>query len=485
MSLPHYSVPTNKVELIDLKPTDIYPMMALCQIKVMYVGENRNDSDYPKEVTKEMSKALRGCPIVGRKVTKENGSTDFGDHSEIFWFEDGKLKVDHQTQPYGFVDPNAQVWFQDFEEEGATRTYLVTNGYIWTNEYTDGSIALTGGGRPHSMEIAKDSIKGDWTYNEVENHEFFVVTDAMFSQLCILGEDVEPCFEGSSITPVNHNGPSTNFSLALYSMMQELKNYTMAKGDHIMKNVEMNQEENIQPTSEFEKKKEEKKGAPEGSGKPEEGDEGKGQEEEDKDKKKPATNHEDTSGENGGENGGETAEPAQEPAADPTPDPTPTPTPDPTPDPTPAPDDGKNSDREEDRNDKSGKGLRKNFDLEAQISTLQSSLELLQNQFNALKEENEKLAAFKNNIEDAKKDELIAQFYNLTDEDKADVINNKSSYSLEEIKGKLAAICFDKKISFTKDNDNKMPAVTYTNMNQMSADDTPDWVKAVLSNEDN
>jgi hypothetical protein len=39
----------------------------------------------------------------------------------------------------------------------------------------------------------------------------------------------------------------------------------------------------------------------------------------------------------------------------------------------------------------------------------------------------------------------------LTDEDKKDVIENKSKYSLEETKSKLAVICFDKKVNFNLD----------------------------------
>ena len=30
--------------------------------------------------------------------------------------------------------------------------------------------------------------------------EFFIINYAVFSKLCILGDDVEPCFEGSSVT---------------------------------------------------------------------------------------------------------------------------------------------------------------------------------------------------------------------------------------------------------------------------------------------
>jgi len=56
---------------------------------------------------------------------------------------------------------------------------------------------------------------------------------------------------------------------------------------------------------------------------------------------------------------------------------------------------------------------------------------------------------FKKEIDNQKKDALIAEFYMLSDEDKAEIIQNKENYTLDEIKAKLSVICFDKKISFT------------------------------------
>jgi len=75
-----------------------------------------------------------------------------------------------------------------------------------------------------------------------------------------------------------------------------------------------------------------------------------------------------------------------------------------------------------------------------------------------LEKEIGELRAFKEEIENKEKDALISQFNMLSDEDKEDVINNKSKYSLEEIKAKLAVICFDKKVNFnlnvSSENDN-------------------------------
>ena len=76
----------------------------------------------------------------------------------------------------------------------------------------------------------------------------------------------------------------------------------------------------------------------------------------------------------------------------------------------------------------------------------------------------------------------------LSDEDKKDVIENKTKYSLEQIESKLAVICFKKKVNFnleetSENKDNKKetdnPVTTFNVDNR--EDSTPDWIKAVES----
>jgi len=107
----------------------------------------------------------------------------------------------------------------------------------------------------------------------------------------------------------------------------------------------------------------------------------------------------------------------------------------------------------------------------------------LKKNYSLLEQENKELKEFKNKIEDQEKDNLINEFYMLSEEDKKEIIENKSNYSLDEIKSKLAVICFDKKISFDLNNDSKEkssdePETLFT-LNVEQSDNTPDWVKAV------
>ena len=66
MALAHQSISTiNSPQFINLSPLDINPLISSCDIKVFYLGENRNGSFIDKSVAMEMAKTLRGVPIVG------------------------------------------------------------------------------------------------------------------------------------------------------------------------------------------------------------------------------------------------------------------------------------------------------------------------------------------------------------------------------------------------------------------------------------
>jgi hypothetical protein len=117
--------------------------------------------------------------------------------------------------------------------------------------------------------------------------EFFIINDAIFSKLCILGDDVEPCFEGASVTSPNFN-LDKNFSNTLFSMMKDLK-YALEKGGPEMAKIENATPEEVKDTfveSTFEKKEEDKKEETSSEQEQEQKEEETTQEEEKKDSKK-------------------------------------------------------------------------------------------------------------------------------------------------------------------------------------------------------
>lgn len=478
----HKSIATiDSPEFINLKPLDINPLMSSCEIKVLYLGENRNRSYITEEVATEMAKTLRGAPIVGYfRKEKE----DFADHGNRMIIDDEGIKFECMTKPYGFVDPAAKVWFQTFEDTDefgnkVTRKYLMTTGYLWTGQYEECKVAAEEG-RPHSMELDEDTLVGHWATNRESGMDFFIINDAIFSKLCILGDDVEPCFEGSSVTAPKVSSNFTKiddeFKKTLFSMMQELQ-FALQGGQQMEDEVKVPETEVVEETpaveaepiaeeipaeeftaeeeaviaepvveteveNDFAASKKEDENESEESSDEEEKEEAS---EEDEEKKKYAKKEDEE----------EKEEKAEEPA--------------------------ENSDapkaEEEEEDEK-----KKKFEL------LETEFAALQEKYSELEVKYNELVEFKAQVEDAKKDEMISKFCFLSDEDKKEVIENKSKYSVDEIEAKLSVICVRNKVNFNLDDSSKNdinteePVVTTFNLVN-EGPSIPAWIMAVKNNQ--
>ena len=228
--------------------TSISPLISKCEIKVMYVGANRNMSYISKDVATQMAQTLPGTPIVG--YYSENAE-DFRDHGDQIVVDGDGIKFNCLTKPYGFVPLETKVWFQEFEDTDEfgnkiLREYLMCEGYLWTEQYKEAQRVINEG-RPHSMELDDETLKGHWSTDNNRGIDFFIINDAIFSKLCILGEDVEPCFEGSSVTAPEVSSSFTlkedEFKSTLFTMMKELKELTYSlqnKGGNSMDELNAN-----------------------------------------------------------------------------------------------------------------------------------------------------------------------------------------------------------------------------------------------------
>lgn len=455
-------------EFINLQPLDINPLMSECEIKVLYIGQNRNHSYISKDVATEMSKTLRGAPIVGwYKEQKE----DFGDHGDRMIFDGDGIRFECLTKPYGFVAPNAKVWFQKFKESDdfgneVEREYLMTTGYLWTGQFTECQDVIESG-RPHSMELDEKSLNGKWSTDINSNMEFFIINDAVFSKLCILGEDVEPCFEGSSITSPEVSKDFTkvddDFKRTLFTMMEELK-FALQKGGTLMaKETEIQVEQTAidqQEKFSVEKDKVEQKTTEENQKFTEDVDTEKTVEtsfvsNSSEDDKKKKEEEEDKSDNSQDANSGN--------------------------------DDNKKE--EDDEEDKDKKPQTKNsLENEDHYNELQQQYNELNNKYTELQDAYQGLIEFKNQIDNEKKDALIKSFYMLSDEDKKDVVENKSKYTLDEIEAKLSIIYTKKQFALegqkeTQKQEDSSQVVTYNLKESEMTDSAPDWVKAVRETE--
>ena len=472
-------------EFINLQPMDINPLMSKCDVKVLYIGQNRNRSSITKQVATEMSKTLRGCPIVGYYIEKKE---DFGDHGDQVIIDGEGIKFNKLTKPYGFVAPDARVWFQFFEDQDefgntCVREYLMTEGYLWTGQFEECQRVLENS-NPQSMELDEKTLKGYWSTDNNKGIDFFIINDAVFSKLCILGDDVEPCFEGANVSAPNLSSQFSKddeFAKSLFTMMSELKfalnnseggkpmhNEIQNELDNNVASTSFENQDNVEaPVTQFDESGEAgaenssdsqtsaEDGVPETSteegeavvltaSEPPVNDEEKVLEDnaEVSLKKKP----EEFAKEKDKEEKSETEK---------------------------SEDNTEDEDKKEDFACKEDEDKKDKFSLEQQLAELQT-------QFAALQAENAELLAFKQKVEEKEKDELIASFYMLSDEDKKDVIDNKANYSLKEIKAELSMICVDKKVNFNLENAASVEEAPVTfNLNSHQADTLPAWLRAV------
>ena len=79
------------------------------------------------------------------------------------------------------------------------------------------------------MELDEGTLNGSWTKDDNGNLKFFIINEAIISKLCILGENVEPCFEGSQIKA--EFSFEEGFKNTWFSMIQEVKELLNKGGD--------------------------------------------------------------------------------------------------------------------------------------------------------------------------------------------------------------------------------------------------------------
>ena len=458
----HISIPIEStIELLNFTP--INPLISKCEIKVCYVGEdpNRNRSIITKPVATEMAKTLPGSPIVGF-YNKEKG--DFEEHNRMIDVSNGKFNVIDTTRPYGFVDLGAKVWFQKFLDDGIEHEYLMTEGYVWSDIYPE-SKRIVEKGNNQSMELHNKLTKGTWTTDDNGKPKFFIINEAIISKLCILGEDVEPCFEGAGIAA--QFSIDGDFKEKMFSMIEELKTALQEGGATHMENNENimieneNQETEIVLDNQDEFKKKSKE-----------------EEEEDEEKKPPfppkkddeKSESEESSDDEDDEDDDEEKKKKKKMNH------------------------AKEEEEDEDKCPECGKPKsectcedekKKKYNLEEipEYVELAKEYALAIAKVEELENEIKPLREFKSAADKKEKEDMIKSFYMLSDEDKADVLANIDTYSLDDIEAKLAILCVRNKVNFNLDEDNKEEeseaSLIYNVTAEDGNDNAPAWIKAV------
>ena len=468
------------IEFINITP--INPLISKCQIKVCYVGEepNRNGSIITKEVARGMANSLPGSPIVG---FFNEDKQDFEEHNRVIDISNGEFKIKDTTRPYGFVDLNAKVWFQKFLDDGQNEhEYMMTEGWLWTGQYPECKRILDKGNN-QSMELDEGTLDATWSKNKNNEPLFFIINEAIISKLCILGENNEPCFEGSNIkAPTIQFALEEGFKEQLFSMINELKDllnkggekvftrYSVEIGDTLWNALYDHVKDQYSIESVCEDG-EQKFAVLTADGK---------YYRLDFSLLDDAIEFAESVGLI--EDYTPEAEPQFDASA--------------------VEQYIQNRQKESEKNqDNEGKVDKYNLEeiqeyvelnnryseLTNTYNTLNESYTTLSNDYSIAKEritnleaQIQELTSFKKSIEKAEKQKMIDSFYMLSDEDKKDVVENIDTYSLDDIEAKLSIICVRNKVSFNLDDNNKNKGTDVTlNLNGAGDDNTPAWVKAI------
>lgn len=327
----------------------------------------------------------------------------------------------------------------------------MTTGYLWSGQFEELAKVINEG-QPQSMELDSSSLQGHWATDNNLGVDFFIINDATFSKLCILGDNVEPCYEGASVTSpeVSKNfSKDTEFQQTLFSMMNDLQTALNSKGGLNMSENELNNEsaeiveeepvlEHELETPAHETANEELTPA-----------------EEEFTETDPADDT-DAVVETVEETAEEFVDKKEEEKDD-------------------------SDDKDEEESDEADEE-----DDDKKKPSNQHSLEeyeALQAELDSLRAEIKELREFKLNVENQQKDALIASYHMLSDEDKAEVIAHKSEFSLDEIKAKLAVIYVEKNVNFDmidgqEEVEDSTPAMTFS-LDEEASEGVPAFIEAL------
>lgn len=188
-----------------LVPYELNPNMSKTRVSVFRKYGNANGSYFTDEVADKMVEELPGSPIIGRFVAEDK---DFSSHLTV-----------NDTRAYGFVPPeNAHfAWEKRIEADGKEYEYACFDAVLWTSRYDEAKIIPSKG---QSMELNPRTITGDW--REVDGETYYVYDSCSVYGLCVLGDNVRPCFDEACFYEAQDG--KNNIETILSHMKEEIQN---------------------------------------------------------------------------------------------------------------------------------------------------------------------------------------------------------------------------------------------------------------------
>ena len=185
---------------------ELNPVLSKARCRIFYKYENRNGTYITDEFAQKLISSLPYTPVKG---IYDNFDEDYTDHG---------LKRD-LGRIYGIVPENPNFsWEKHLDEDEIEREYACCDVYIFTALYEEASQIV---GKSQSMELYQPSIKGDWAI--INGKKLFKFEDGCFLGLQILGDDVEPCFKGAAFFTFYNDLKNAIKKLERYSLDSNIK----------------------------------------------------------------------------------------------------------------------------------------------------------------------------------------------------------------------------------------------------------------------
>lgn len=164
------------------EPEPISTTLSKCRVRIFYRGFNRNRTFISDDFAQQLINSLPYVPIKG---IFNYGKVDYEDHGMDN--TDGRI--------YGIIAANPNfAWEKHIDQDGIEREYACADAILFSALYPEAKIIV---GSRQSMEIYSETMEGYWDTWE-DGMPYFNFKKGELLGLQVLGQDVEPCFEGAA-----------------------------------------------------------------------------------------------------------------------------------------------------------------------------------------------------------------------------------------------------------------------------------------------
>ena len=179
----------------DIKPSSINRSFDEAVVRIACLGDNANGSSFTEASFTKALPTLKNIPIVALYKEDEH---NFGGHESGYEIKDGELKVVYNTYPFGVIHESAKQWYEDVEENGIVKKYLVSECLLWKRQKSYDLIKERG---KFSVSMEIEVLRGSFDRGSSVYH----IDDFIFTAVAVLGDGVTPCFKSAEIRLFSNN----------------------------------------------------------------------------------------------------------------------------------------------------------------------------------------------------------------------------------------------------------------------------------------